>query len=359
MARGQEAKLRRRANRSKKHEANNDAKSDPFGDGNTETWNNSVPLPPSMTVVEGNNNTTNALHESDDDDDNDGASDDESNKKASNASAVKSSSGVVAQDIASLLPQRKKGRKQLRNADKARGLPIPPGGSKKDGGLKMLPLILLILVTGTTLFPLLLYASDMLGSLMNKSGYTPRGSGSMLGNLGYQLHIGPIPRQRVLTFYEKHDPSKIEDIPTILRKHYGSYPTLIKRLERKYHDYGYFLNWEEDETSWKSVQRVLNEYYETVWLQQYWNVYAPRSVRNAARNARQNIAMIVKKSKKIWKKQVWPVLEPVFGVPKGTEQQKRRDAAEAEKRRREHSGDRTRQKRANFRDDVDEHGSDA
>eukprot|EP00957_Ditylum_brightwellii_P132284 10086812-Ditylum_brightwellii.AAC.1 len=101
---------------------------------------------------------------------------------------------------------------------------MPPPTAKQ--GIKTAPLVLLVLMTGTTLLPALLYAGDWFGAFIQKN--------HIMGNLGHKLGIGPSPKKRVLSFYEKHDPEKLEDVPTILGKYYGDYPQLVKRLERKY-----------------------------------------------------------------------------------------------------------------------------
>ena len=108
------------------------------------------------------------------------------------------------------------------------------GGSGE--GIKTLPLVMLVMLTATTVLPALLYMGDWLGNYMQRA--------HIMGNLGHRLGIGPSPKKRVLSFYEKHDPEKIGEVPKILSKYYGDYPKLIKRLERKYQDYGYFLHWE-------------------------------------------------------------------------------------------------------------------
>jgi len=44
---------------------------------------------------------------------------------------------------------------------------------------------------------------------------------------------------------------------------------------------------------------------------------------------RYNLGFLTRKGKKIWRKTLWPVLEPYFGVPKGGAAQKRKDAQAA------------------------------
>ena len=114
----------------------------------------------------------------------------------------------------------------------------PPGGSSGEG-IKTLPLVMLVLLTATTVIPALLYMGDYFSAFIQKN--------HIIGNLGQRLGIGPSPKKRVISFYEKHDPEKMGEVNNILSKYYGDYPKLVKRLERKYGDYGYFLNWESDE----------------------------------------------------------------------------------------------------------------
>jgi hypothetical protein len=225
----------------------------------------------------------------------------------------------------------------------------PSTGGGGMGGIKRTPLILLILMTGTTLLPALIYAGDYFSSTLSKH--------HLLGSIGYRLGIGQVPRQRVTSFYEKHAPEKIPEVPTILAKHYGDYPQLIKRLERKYQDYGYFVGWEEDEAPLRLALEHVREAY-TTWTTRYWNRYAPQQLKQAARNVRYNLTFLVKRVTKVWKRKVWPVLKPYLGVPDEREaaRQKRQDAAEARKRRGTTSSKGTRRKNTDFRDDAEEHG---
>lgn len=234
------------------------------------------------------------------------------------------------------LPKKKKKKKSAASA-----MPQPP--AKKEG-IKTLPLIFLIIMTGTTLLPALLYGADYLQAFA--------ATNNMAGQIGFRLGIGAVPRKRVLSFYEKHDPNKLLDVPTVLSKYYGEYPVLIKKLERKYQDYGYFLGWEEDEAAVRLAMEQVQASYE-VWLTDYWNRYAPQTAKTAARNIRYNVTFLIKKGRKVWKKHVWPVLEPVFGVPGGAAKQKRQDAADASKRKGKKPAG-TRRKKKDFRDDEEE-----
>jgi hypothetical protein len=160
--------------------------------------------------------------------------------------------------------------------------------------------------------------------------------------------LGPSPKKRVLSFYEKHDPSKIDNVDSILAKHYGDYPKLLKKLERKYGDYGYFLEWEQDEAPMTLALEKVQETRE--YIGEQFNLYAPQIVKTGVRNARHNIGFLYKRGRRAWKKTIWPHLEPFFGVPKGSAAQKRKDAQEA---RRKKEGQR-RRKNTEFRDDVED-----
>jgi len=248
----------------------------------------------------------------------------------------------VRNDKEELMTIRKKKKKPC--CDKDHDKPMPP--KKSAQGIKTTPLILLILMVGTTVLPALIYASDYIGGMLQKN--------HVLGQIGFRLGMGAVPRKRVMSFYEKHDPNKLDEVPTILSKYYGDYPKLVKKLERKYQDYGYFLGWEEDEAPLALAVEQLHETY-SLWINSYWNVYAPQPLKTAARNIRYNLTFLQKKFRKAWKKQIWPHLEPIFGVPKGAEKQKRQDAAEARKRRQAASGSPgTRRRSTEFRDEEEE-----
>merc|ERR1712008_145954 len=223
--------------------------------------------------------------------------------------------------------KKKSKRKKTRNTEESRSLP-PPAKS----GIKMGPLVLLVMLTGTTLLPALLFAGDWFGSFLQKN--------HVLGSLGHKLGVGQSPKKRLLSFYEKHEPTKIDDVESILGKYYGDYPKLIKRLERKYGDYGYFIDWEKDEAP---MTLALEKVYETRdYVQKQFNIYAPQQLKIATRNIKYNLSTLQRKFRRVWKKHVWPVIEPVFGVPDGGAAQKRKDRADSSKEqqgRRKHRED--------------------
>ena len=241
-------------------------------------------------------------------------------------------------------PSRKSKSKAADTKYANRAVKAAGASSGSSRGIKTTPLILLVLMIGTTLIPALIYASDFLGSYLAKN--------NVLGSIGYRLGIGQTPKKRVLSFYEKHDPAKIADVPKILSKYYGDYPKLIKNLERKYQDYGYFLEWEQDEAP---MTVAFEHVYETrdYFITQF-NTHAPQPIKTAVRNIQYNVGTLVKKFRKAWKKQIWPQLEPFFGVPKGAAAQKKKDAQELKRRKTAAGGKKKRRKNNEFRDDIAE-----
>jgi hypothetical protein len=314
MARGAEAKLRRR-NRKK---ATDDAVIDMFGteggdENNTDDNEDDTFQFPTSGVsksVAGKSN----IDDTDDDDDEDAN-----------------------------LPKKNKKPSKTR-PDGSTTLKRDGASSSGLGSIKTTPLILLIMMVGTTLLPALIYAGDYASSLMARN--------NILGGIGFRLGIGAVPKQRVRSFYEKHAPEKLDDVPSILAKHYGKYPQLIKKLERKYQDYCYFMGWEQDEAPLRIVQEQVQALYDT-WIQQYWNRYSPQFLKTAFRNIRYNLTFLVKKGRKLWKRRLWPLLEPIFGVPDGAEAQKRQDAARARQRKQKASSSSSRRRNTDFRDDEE------
>jgi hypothetical protein len=307
MARGAEGKLRRRTQRKNAAE---DEPIDMFGtEGNDDT---AFPTPQTAKAA-GTRRSTVVVEDVD--------SDEEDENFDENLPKQKKKHGASSQQQSRVVP-------------------------KKKEGIKTLPLILLVLMVGTTLLPALIFVGDYAATFLSKN--------NLAGSIGFYLGIGSVPKKRVLSFYEKHAPEKINDVPSILSKHYGNYPQLLKKLERKYQDYGYFMGWQEDEAPLKIGTEYLQSLYD-VWIQQYWNRYSPQVLKTAFRNIRYNLTFLYKKGRKIWKKHAWPLLEPIFGVPDGAAEQKRKDAAEARKRKSQSkpSSGSARRKNTDYRDDEE------
>jgi len=209
------------------------------------------------------------------------------------------------------------------------------------GGIKTLPLVMLIMLTGTTVLPALLFAGDWFGAYLSQN--------NILGSLGHRFGVGPNPKKRVESFYEKHDPVKVEEVSNIMAKYYGDYGTLTKRLERKYGDYGYFIGWEEDEAPRTLALEKIRETRDA--LGKLFDANAPRLVRVGARNMRHNVNRLYRKGRVIWRKKVWPLLEPFLGVPDGGKAQKRKDRSEASKRQGSGGGRKKGKANTEFRDE--------
>ena len=253
------------------------------------------------------------------------------------------------------LPKKSKKKTRVNKSgatDHDENIPDIKGNSSTLGGIKTTPLILLIMMIGTTLLPAVIFIGDYASTILSKTNFSSQ--------IGYHLGIGSVPKQRILSFYEKHSPQKVSDVPSILSKNYGQYPTLIKKLERKYQDYGYFIGWEEDVTTYKMGMEMVQSTYDT-WIQQYWNKYAPQVVKTAFRNVRYNLTFLYKKIRKVFKKHIWPkYLEPIFGVPDGAAEQKKKDAADAKRKKQQRrkataggSSSSSRRKNTDFRDDEE------
>ena len=323
------AKLRKRKNNTKKDKgAEEDEVIDMFGLGDPKSSAGQsdfdFPMPPQMGKAAAKEAMKKKTDNDDDDDDDDSDDDDNMNS----------------------MPTKSKLRQKQQQADKASHPPLAKAGG--DKGIKMGPLIMLLIMFGTTLIPAVLYLGDAASSYW--------GQVDVMKNIGYQLGMGPVPRKRVVSFYEKHNPDKLADVPKVLRNHYGDYPKLIRKLERKYQDYGYFMGWEEDEAPSRIVQEQFQEWY-SIWIQKYWNVHAPVWLRTRVRNIKYNLNGLYKQGRKLWRKYVWPyLLEPLFGVPdeKTAARQKRQDAKRAQEQQRASSSSSRRRKNTDFRDDVED-----
>lgn len=339
MARGAEGKLRRRNQRKGLKEGGADgdaATADDDGDeevidmfGTSGTGSTDEPFPSFPTSSNGNGLISKKSKVVVEDVDSDDQEDDDYYKN---------------------LPKKSKKKTRANKSDADDDIPNIKGNSGSGGGsgIKTTPLILLIMMIGTTLLPAVIFIGDYASTILSKTNFSSQ--------IGYQLGIGSVPKQRILSFYEKHSPEKVSDVPSILSKHYGQYPTLIKKLERKYQDYGYFLGWEEDVTTYKMGMEIVQSTYDT-WIQQYWNKYAPQVLKTAFRNIRYNLTFLYKKIRKVFKKHIWPkYLEPIFGVPDGAAAQKKKDAAEAKRKKEQQrkatsSGGSSRRKNTEYRDE--------
>lgn len=122
--------------------------------------------------------------------------------------------------------------------------------------------------------------------------------------MGVALGLSNTPKKRLIKFYEKHNPSKVEDVGMLIRKYSSDYKPMIKKLEAKYHDYGFFLQWEKD----SDISAVQAETYKYVVTHatKYYQRYMPWQIRQGLRNIHTNVNFYWKKLYKILDKQLTP-----------------------------------------------------
>lgn len=125
-------------------------------------------------------------------------------------------------------------------------------------------ILFLALLTGTAVLPALLWVVDSAGSAFA---------------LTAAAFFGKTPKARLVKFYRKHNPAKVDEVPKLINKYAGDYPKMIKVLEAKYGDYGFFLNWENDADFSKFAQKELRKYYK--WCERYYKQYMPYRLRVA------------------------------------------------------------------------------
>jgi len=131
---------------------------------------------------------------------------------------------------------------------------------KKEKGyfaqVKWSHIAILFMMMAGGMLPVIMMAADVLGPKLTA------GVNAVLPSLQPYLvgaGLSPAPKKRLNKFYEKHKPEKMEEVDKILLKYAGDYKTMTKKLESKYNDYGYFMNWEQEE-GFKAAQKQTYEY---------------------------------------------------------------------------------------------------
>ncbi|CAM9190945.1 unnamed protein product [Heterosigma akashiwo] len=97
-------------------------------------------------------------------------------------------------------------------------VPPPPAPQKKKDGIKLLPIIFLMLFVGPACLPGVFW-------LWDKFAQTP---------FGKSWGLYEEPRDRLIRFYKEHNPAKLGEVDKMLRKYAGREDELFKRLERVY-----------------------------------------------------------------------------------------------------------------------------
>jgi hypothetical protein len=107
-------------------------------------------------------------------------------------------------------------RSQARmKAAEAKKMKPRKGEETEMGGIRWGPIAMMLLIVLSTLLPGLLNLFDSLGKL----GFTA---------------FQPDYEGRVLRFYQANNPSKVGEVPTVMRKYKGKEEALFAKLEAKY-----------------------------------------------------------------------------------------------------------------------------
>ena len=129
-------------------------------------------------------------------------------------------------------------------------------GQKKSKGIKWKYVAFLALFFGSAILPVVLWIVDHAGGLLGT------GTHKAIGASTARMGLTPTPKDRLAKFYEKHNPEKVSSrVVKIIssRSTLVDYPKMIKVLEAKYGDYGFFLGWEQDRTFGKFLKTQAGE----------------------------------------------------------------------------------------------------
>mmetsp|Transcript_27577 Transcript_27577/g.84609 ORF Transcript_27577/g.84609 Transcript_27577/m.84609 type:complete len:271 (-) Transcript_27577:1183-1995(-) len=153
------------------------------------------------------------------------------------------------------------------------------------GKVKWKHVALLALLTGTAVLPGVLWAADHLFALS--------GSALALSASAFASRAGltPTPKDRLVKFYEKHNPDKVSDVPQLVHKYAGNYDKMVKTLEAKYGDYGFFLGWRDDADFKAFVKKEAAK--SLAKAQVYYRIYVPFRLRVALFNMYTNLERLL------------------------------------------------------------------
>ena len=103
----------------------------------------------------------------------------------------------------------------------------------------------------------------------------------------------PTPKERLVKFYKKHNPEKIDEVDRLLTKYAGSYEKMVKVLESKYEDYGFFIGWEQD-SDWRVLMQ--KEMKKTLAkAKKLWRRHAPWGLQRTVYNIWSNVEFVINK----------------------------------------------------------------
>mmetsp|Transcript_18013 Transcript_18013/g.55412 ORF Transcript_18013/g.55412 Transcript_18013/m.55412 type:complete len:258 (-) Transcript_18013:916-1689(-) len=149
----------------------------------------------------------------------------------------------------------------------------PRTGKKSKSGIKWKYVAFLVLLFGSAAMPVVLFLVDNLGGVFGT------GATAAFGAATARMGLTPTPKDRLQLFYEKHNPEKVDEVDHLIDKYAGSYPKMVKVLEAKYGDYGFFLGWEQDRTFKSFLMKEAGEWSNRV--QFYYKKYVPYKARVA------------------------------------------------------------------------------
>ena len=183
-------------------------------------------------------------------------------------------------------------------------------GQKKSKGIKWKYVAFLALLFGSAILPVVLWVVDHAGGLLG-TGLT-----KAIGASTARMGLTPTPKDRLAKFYEKHNPEKVGEVDHLVQKYAGDYPKMIKVLEAKYGDYGFFLGWEQDRTFGKFMKTQLGEGSEVI--QYYYKRHMPYKARVAFYKMYSLLDKIFRPYVDFIRTQllhIWPDLKDYIGVP--------------------------------------------
>ena len=189
-------------------------------------------------------------------------------------------------------------------------------GQKKSKGIKWKYVAFLALLFGSAILPALLWVVDNVGGLLGA------GASSSLSGLGAKLGMSATPTERLTSFYEKHNPDKVDEVDALIAKYAGNYPKMVKVLEAKYGDYGYFMGWENDASFTAFLSKEGAKWAQA--SQFYYRRYMPYKARMAFYKMYEALDRIFGPSINLfrtilldWLSPAFPSLEKWIGKPPG------------------------------------------
>lgn len=136
-------------------------------------------------------------------------------------------------------------------------------------GIKWKYVFFFVLLFGTGMAPFLFMLVDAVKPVV----------GNSLSRVSAQIGLAPTPKMRLVKFYEKHNPDKVKEVDALIGKYTTDYPKMVKILEAKYQDYGFFLGWEKDNEASKIFQRYAAKYSRLA--RYYYRKHVPIDIRMA------------------------------------------------------------------------------